>query len=357
MKKTFMRTLAIVLTFCFTFAFSVSAGTAEIIGNIISTNNIGDLVEYDYVNKTYRTIPASSIPDYASMTTTTYELDGLSSELTRLESIKETVLPNTNTRGIVDSSNPFLHTPPMDEPYSGVVLLMMWYDKNDDGITQSAEWYRGTGFLVAPDVIVTAGHNIVEYNCDVPEVRIYPYYGSTTRPIETNSEYIYPERWICSEYVTALNNNSGRTTVDAVLNYDWCVMKLQEPINNAYYFECAHNVNNLLNQSVAISDYPKCVTMTCVDNECEIQSHWVYNNYTTYGIINEVSSHRINYTNNTKGGNSGSPVYSTQTLICYAIHTHPRNVKENGVVVGIVNSGTIINQTIYNTMSYYINLN
>lgn len=44
-----MRTLAIALVFCFTYAFSVSAGIAEVIGDVIRVNTYDDLIEYDYI--------------------------------------------------------------------------------------------------------------------------------------------------------------------------------------------------------------------------------------------------------------------------------------------------------------------
>ncbi len=362
MKKTFMRTLAIVLTFCFTFAFSVSAGTAEIIGNIISTNNIGDLVEYDYVNKTYRTIPASSIPDYASMTTTTYELERMATELASAS----VNLSNTNTNSTVaplDIITPLLgfqNTPPTQAPYSGVVLILFWVDKNgngvideerENGVITSSEWCRGTGFLVAPDVVVTAGHNVVVYETDVPQVRIYPFYNSDTLPLDNNSDFVYPERWICSDYTSALNDAKGNTDSDSVLDNDWCVMKLQEPITDAHYFECSYSTSSVKNKSVTVSGYPGCATSGCLLDKCGEPSHITYKNYSSSGTVNQLFTflgNRIQYTNNTKKGQSGSPVYDSD-YICYAIHTHGDSDGN-----GDGNRGTVINKTVYNTISYYI---
>ena len=353
MKKIFMRTIAIVLTFCFTFTFSVSAGFLEIIGDIVSANNIDSLVEYDYVNKTYRTISASSIPDYASMTTTTYELSAMFEVFSEVPSLAELENSNASPLTIVDPDEPFRETPPVEdgivqEPYSGVVNLIIGHDSDNDGYASDEDedcWISATGFMVAPDVMVTAAHNIIDLSEPVVEMRVYSLTDSSISPKNLNEDFIYPERWVYSSaYVDNISSNHNITAMD----YDWCVVKLQEPIYGVHYFECSWDLSEIQYSTIAISGYPWCDSMTCAMG-C---GHKQYHQLTSEGSIQNNASYtgsaRVFYNNNARSGHSGSPVYDKITHKCYAIHAYGAQTP------GGWNSGTIITQTIYNIISNYI---
>ena len=64
MKKSLRTILASLLALCFMFAFAASAGAAEAVYELIGqleTVDYGNLIEYDYINKTERVIPMDSM--------------------------------------------------------------------------------------------------------------------------------------------------------------------------------------------------------------------------------------------------------------------------------------------------------
>ena len=99
----------------------------------------------------------------------------------------------------------------------------------------------------------------------------------------------------------------------------------------------------MLNREMKISGYPHCTDVTCSNDKCDIEECY---QVTSSGHIIYGDSYVIRYTNNTRSGNIGGPVYSPQTNICYAIHAYSSTS---------YNFGTRITQNIYNAISYYIN--
>ncbi|MBQ8497420.1 MAG: trypsin-like peptidase domain-containing protein [Clostridia bacterium] len=344
MTMILKRTLATFLAICFTFIFSTSVGAISI-GEDTYSDQPENYLEYDYINKTYRTIPIDSIPDYASMTTTTYELDSMAAELPRLTAINRAMESTVLPFSIVDKTKSFIHTPPTTDPYSGVVLLLTWVDINGNNIAEDNEWKRGSGFMVAPDVMVTAAHHVVKYKdgeyLDV-EVRIYPYYDSDYQPSVNSTDFIYPKSWICYDYIPAIEAANGNGGLVSALNYDWCVMKLQEELPNVYNYACSVNIQSSGTSLFIVSGYSKC-TSCSLSSSC---NHQTYHQYSSSGTITRKTDYRVYFTNNTNGGVSGSPFYNAQTKVCYAIVNSEVGTTENG--------GTLINENIYNAISYLI---
>jgi len=355
MKKKFKCLIATFLVISLTFINATSVGAIDVVGENVYSYTPENYLEYDYINQTYCTIPIDSVFDYASTTTTTYELAGMTSELPRLEAMNQMYDSSVLPVSVVDPSKYFMNTAPQtidgpQPPFSGVVLILTGYDKNGDGIK---EWSRGTGFMVAPDVMVTAAHNVVKYDANDQflntEVRVYPFYDAgSLHPLNTNVDYIYPARWRCYEYEPALKKNDYDTGDLDVLDYDWCVMKLQESIENAYNFACSTAITTISNSRIAVSGYPKCVLMSC-GNTTDCKHQETFGQYSTYGTATAITPYRIEFNNNTKGGMSGGPVYDVYTTICYAINSYEYNDCSG-------NGATIITPNIYNAIADYINL-
>ena len=326
------------------FSSSVIAGAVE---DIAATDTVEYYIEYDYVNQTYSRIPIDSIPDYAEMTTNTYELSGMASELPRLLAINEALSADTGISPLYNFDNdPYTLTSPTADPYSGVVLVMIKVD---------GTWYRGTGFMVAPDVMVTAGHNVVFYengNFKSTEIRVYPYYNGTVNPIYTTADYILPLMWTCYDYSDAMIDTNGNSTDLVSLRNDWCVMQLQESIPNAYNFACETGVSTSIFTKYYATGYPKCKEPGCTNNKCVEEGihSQVFEQCTSEGKIRDKDNYMVGFTNNTRIGMSGGPVYKKSNYVCYAIITCER-ILMDGVEY---NGGTIINDKIYNAIAYYI---
>ena len=349
MKKARKCIFASLLCACFCIAFSITAGAADALSDILAsldTVKKYDIIGYDYVTGNEQVISWESIPNYSSTTSTTYELAAMASELPRLAQMKAAQAEfSVSPFSVIDPSKPYTLTPPKtgstyNVPYSGVVYLMLGIDWDSDGITDLPNWSRATGFMVAPDVMVTAGHVFVddtEEKWETTEVRVYPYYHSSIQPSIYYGDYIHPERWVCVDFASTI----GTSEAD---NHDWCVVKLQEPLPDAFYFPCTYESLAPFSHPVLVSGYPTCTNAACTIESC---SHQDFHQVTSEGYATQASPYLLHYDNNTYQGNSGSPVY-LPSYVCVAIHS------KGGVTY---NQGVKITEEIYNVISYYINLN
>lgn len=335
MKKLIKQTLSVMM--------AVSLLTTinyKVVADDISVESEYDLVEYDYVNRTERIISADEIFDYSATTTTTYELDSMATYVAELEQ-------KVSPCGIIDPSGSYDQTSPVDANgnpvpvYSGVMYVMIGLDTDGDGFTNNPAAGRATGFLVAPNVLVTAAHIMVDENFDVSEIRVIPFYHDDDPPYASYSDYVYPEKWVMS---TAYTNN-WQSNPNEASKYDWCIIKLQEDIPGAYCFECTYDTSSLLGTSVAISGYPSCGDKNCTDQYCDRTGYQI----TSTGIADYITTHNIFITNNAKPCHSGSPVYSTTSKKCCAVFTQG-NATING---NIRNKGVLITQFMYNVMASY----
>lgn len=345
MKTIMKRFSSIFLAFCMIFVFSSSV-IVSAVDEIADSNAVEYYIEYDYVNQTYQRIPVNSIPDYASMTTTTYELSAMASELPRLQAINNSLNTDSDIEPFANLDDEYKSTPQTSDPYSGVVLILFRVGK---------DWYRGTGFMVAPDVLVTAGHNMVKYeNGEFKslEFRVYPYYSSITTPLAGDNDYISPLMWTCYDYSDAMISTNGNSDSIEAFKYDWCVVQLQESIPDAYNFACETGVSTSIFTKYYASGYPNCVVAGCTNNNCIKNGDHIemFVQGTSEDLIRKKDDYMVYYTNNTRGGMSGGPIYKKSNNVCYAIIT---SEGFTGEYEGY-NGGTIINDKIYNAIAYYI---
>lgn len=100
-------------------------------------------------------------------------------------------------------------------PYSAIVRLST---NNDDGV----DFYRGTGFLIAPDTILTSAHNIYDIEAkswyDISAIDVVPGYNNQSAPYGKASV-----TW-CSI--------PGEYANDGDWRYDIAIVKLDKPLGN-----------------------------------------------------------------------------------------------------------------------------
>ncbi len=305
MKK--VVTLICVFSFLITI-FSGSVFAAQSKDSSLSD----DLVLYDYKTQTETLISKETVASYSEIYSST---DKLLVEKNIIREVSEfATKPQVGTKSIIglDARVP---TPPTSDPYSGVMLLSMRV------VSPEGEEYvsQATGFLVAPNVLVSCAHSLVYTGTDrVIEMKVY---ANVHQASLNGCDYVHPESWI---YSTAyLDNPNDRKN-------DWVVIKLQENISG-YYFTCTPNRVSV-GTSCYISGYPG-------DHN--------YYQYTSEGYLYCYSATDVaHYTNDTVGGMSGAPVY-TDSNICFAIHT-------SGTADGVTNSGCPITQGVYDSICYVI---
>lgn len=230
--------------------------------------------------------------------------------------------------------------------YSGVVYLLIGVDTTNDGITDDYDRYVATGFMVAPDVMVTAAHNFVsdEDNEAITSVRIFAGWHDEDIPTASSQGYVYPQTWIMHSNFEDYYTNTDLYRSE-YLNYDWCVVKLQNEIEGVYNFNCTYTYNIKTNTSVIASGYPLCATLSCGNNDCSHNQGYLITSWGQIDIVNDLC---FSLTNNLKDGHSGGPIYISyygySNVCCGIISTGYDDY----------NVGTRIVEYVYNIIANYI---
>lgn len=276
-----------------------------------------DYIIYDYDTQTETVIPYEQIFNHSNL----YQTTRAFMNANKISISKETLILDTK-KSITDinlsreiiNDNPRIATPPTTAPHSGVLFLEMGVDDDADSDNEIDYISRATGFLVAPDVLITCAHALVYTGTDrVIEMKIFLDTHGTSHE---NNYYVRPRTWA---YSNGYLNESTRA------QHDWCVIKLAEPVGG-YNFNCSYE-NPIISTQVKISGYPG-------DKQ--------FYQYTSTGNILSYWGNCIYYTNNTVSGDSGAPVYNPNTYTCYAIHRASAN--------SLSNEGVHITQDMYNVI-------
>ena len=295
-QKKFIASLLSMVMFLFTFSPSIvyakeiptDRKTMNVISKDLITNSESKEIYYEGVEPGDKTSGYSNayIPEQKSNNNPKKSIIG------------------TDDRFRVDDTTSF--------PYSAIASLRtVW----PNGVVTV-----GTAWMYGPNIAMTAGHCL--YANDLggwpTEIIIYPGRNGSSMPFgETKAVKIHvPENF-------TKNHN---------MNFDWGLIELDKNIGNLTgYFGASWQLDSLNNIDVTISGYP---------GEKRKQM-WQMN-----GSIFDMNEYKIQYTIDTTGGQSGSPVYLEDDFLSVAIHT-------NGAYDKISNKGTRITKGIFDFMESF----
>lgn len=173
----------------------------------------------------------------------------------------------------------------IDWTKSGVVKIM------------NSSSYIGSGFVVSDHVIATAAH--CAYNEKISEILLFDNSGNVTlhaTPVESHIPYNY------------CKNNEDET-------YDYALITVKEDLSDYACFDLGVPLNCFANSKpvVSVTGFPG--TIGKPGEKTTVNTHTKHMMYTGNGIVKKINdSNLIFYEADTIGGNSGGPVYITESF-------------------------------------------
>lgn len=200
----------------------------------------------------------------------------------------------------------------------------------------SSRTYRGSGAIVTPYMVLTAGHMVYDWDREggyanslnfSPGQRQLSAGGAVTRPYGQFTAV----RWeTTSNYIDALKTNPGP---NVHFNYDYAAAFFSTSFASVGLNTYMPVVFNLAPTAINIAGYP-----ASVQGETNSQGMWH-----SFGDVTGVADRMLYYNADTTGGNSGGPVWefispNTRRIVAVHVSSGPggcRLVSQNqGVIEG-----------------------
>ncbi len=252
-------------------------------------------------------------------------------EMERLFDIPESVIPPGDSRTRVTPTTNFPDRP----------ICKLYIERSDGAI------FVGTGTLVAPDTVMTAGHCVYLH----PEKAGDPA-AAFAKSIEVIPALDGPYKPYGSYQSTAVFTFSGWVS-DKNPDADFGVIRLNQPAGNTtgwFGYEIASNATLNTQPDVTIQGYP---------GELNGSVHM----FTDHGPIQSYTAERLVYQIDTSGGQSGSAVWRIQPIPGsdppntgpYALGEHTNGSGDDPLTNASTNSGCRITQPKFDLLEYVRN--
>ncbi|MCR4670532.1 MAG: hypothetical protein K5643_04995 [Saccharofermentans sp.] len=187
-------------------------------------------------------------------------------------------------------------------PYKNVVMCRNGFDLNNDGSVET--WNISSGGFVYNDLIFTCAHGIYwyAYSKTANVVRVYKALNSSTLP----STYISLSGWHLPTQYTSSKD----------VNYDWAVLVTTSTTGSWFGYGYANSITNKAVNSAGYVD----------------QNAYYYFMQESPGIMSSYSSYRFTSTIYTLGGQSGSAVFDSNSIV-WGVLTGTLNANGRGCLV------------------------
>ncbi len=198
---------------------------------------------------------------------------------------------------------------PSQRPYSSIARLVITFS--------NGQQFAGTGFLVSPDTLLTAGHCIYDLDYGFGQARtITAVFDNQT---ENNADHVYTakEVFVPSGYI---NSDDGDT------DYDFGLIRLHEPVEDTSRVVRVSTFDaGISRQNLLLAGFPYSNSVP-VEEQKMLEARGI----TDHIIGRRTLMHYID----SASGQSGSPMLDSKNNVV-AIHTFARSSEE-------INGGTAI---------------
>lgn len=200
--------------------------------------------------------------------------------------------PGVSTRSVIGEDNRQVIENTTAHPYFGIAYLSVAFTNGNT--------YRGTGYMVGKNVMLTAGHVLAEPSGRAETITAYFGRNGNNFPLTATAKTYYVDR-----------NYTGS---EAELDYGIIVFEENIGYTTGWFGMHASDAEDTMpTNEVTVTGYP-------ADLGTKM--------YTATGNVTSVTTSRFGYDADTYGGNSGSPVYYYNPEYGYlavGIHTHSGN--------------------------------
>ncbi len=267
------KVVALVSTVVFLLS-SLAVSAEEVPRNAAEAAQVEQLLEVDVLRGTERIVNLSP--------TATYSMDA--------DTASSDVILGRSIIGGSDERTKITNT--TASPYYGIAYLSITMEVGEE--------YRGTGFMISPNAMLTAGHCLKSPTSKAKSVTVYPGRNGASKPITANmTKYYVDTKYTGSEAewdygIVVLDSNVGDTT--------------------GWFGLHGTSGSSLGTTEITVSGYP-----------ADLPGSYMW---TCGGTVSNIKANRFQHTADTAGGESGSPTYFQNGIYgnqAVGIHTHGGN--------------------------------